>query len=629
MLRSLAVLSLLLVGAGVAYAQQATTEAPEMKALVDAGKLPPVPGRTGSEPMLIEPTEEVGTYGGTWRLAMNGVGDRSSVMTAVTYEPLMRWLPDGSGVVPNVAKAIDVSPDVKVFTVHLRKGMKWSDGEPFGADDFMFWFHDVLLDPDLSPSGAPDWLVQQGVPPKVEKIDGETFTFTFEKPNGLFLQQLAQLRVYPSVPTMTPAHYLKQFHKKYADPAALEKATKDGGFDSWPKLFASKNDELVNPDRPTIYPWDLTHGIGDGEYLTFTRNPYYWKVDPKGQQLPYLNDVSVAAVQNQEVILAKAVNGEIDNQYWHLTFVENKPVLSQNPDLRFYTAKDPNPNSVALVFNYNNKDEVKRKVFEDKNFRIALSLAIDRGSINDLVFLGRATPYQVAPNPDSKYYSEEAAYQFTEFDPEKAKKVLDDAGYKRDGQGFILMPDGRPLEVYIITSNHKQERVDAGQLVTEYWNAIGVKTFFLSIDQTLYNQKRYDNDFDVAEWVANGGANSDILINPVYFVPLNTLSSQAMLFALYRQTGGKQGVKPTGDWATVSDLYDEILVTGDPAKQEELMKQIIDLNRKNFWTIGVVQPPLGIGVTKKDFRNVAETLLDVTLTGGYGPTRPEQYFWKK
>ena len=147
MLRSIALALLLTVGAAAANAQEATAEAPALAALVASGQLPPVAERVSNEPLVIEPTEEVGTYGGTWRLAMNGVGDRSSVMTALYYEPLLRWLPDASGTTPNVAKAVDVSSDSRVFTVHLREGMKWSDGEPFTADDFLFWYNDILNDP--------------------------------------------------------------------------------------------------------------------------------------------------------------------------------------------------------------------------------------------------------------------------------------------------------------------------------------------------------------------------------------------------------------------------------------------------------------------------------------------------
>ena len=178
---------------------------------------------------------------------------------------------------------------------------------------------------------------------------------------------------------------------------------------------------MVNAERPTINAWRLTRGIGSGEFVNFERNPYYWKIDTSGNQLPYLDDISVAAAQNQEVILAKAINGEIDNQYWHLTFVENKPVLSQNPDIRFYDAIDPAPNSVALALNFNNRDPEKRKIFEDKNFRIALSIAIDREAINDLVFLGRAEISQGAPIPSSRW-DEEMALQYTEFDPDKARR---------------------------------------------------------------------------------------------------------------------------------------------------------------------------------------------------------------
>lgn len=628
MIKRLALALLLSAGVGAAFAQEAVNEPPELAALVAAGTLPPLAERVGSEPLVIEPTEEVGTYGGTWRLAMNGVGDRSSVMTAVDYEPLLRYTPDVTGIVPNVAKQIDVSPDAKVYTVHLRKGMRWSDGDPFDADDFIFWYEDVLGNADLTPA-APEWLSQGPVPAVLAKVDQETFTITFEQPNGLFMDQLPLIRILPAISFIVPSHYLKQFLPKYTPVEQLEKDAQAGGFGNWQQLFAYRNDPMANPDRPTINAWRLTQGMGEGETLRYERNPYYWKVDTAGNQLPYINNVEVAVTQNQEIILAKALNGEIDNQYWHLTFVENKPVLSQNPDLRFYDAIDNHINSVALTVNLNHKDPLKRAVLNDKNFRVALSLAIDRDAINDLVFLGRAVPWQVAPAKGSHYYDEVMGTQYLEYDPEAARKLLDDSGYKRDAEGFILLPDGRPLELNIITSNHKQERVDSSQLITEYWNAIGVRTFFSPIDQTLYNERRMSNDFDVSTWVANGGTDTNMLSFPATFVPFNHLSSQTMLNALWRTSGGTQGEAPTGDMLKVTELYNQILVLGDRAKQEELMREILDINRENFWVMGIVLPPLGIGVTKNNFRNVAPSLVDVTEIGGYGPTRPEQFFWKQ
>jgi peptide/nickel transport system substrate-binding protein len=628
MLRSLAVALLLSLGGGAGYAQEATGEAPQLAALVAGGHLPPLAERLPAEPLVIEPNEELGTYGGTWRLAMNGVGDRSSVMTAVDYEPLLRYSPDIKQIVPNVASSIDVSEDARTYTVHLRKGMRWSDGDPFDADDFMFWYEDVLTEPLLTPT-APEWLSQNGAPAKFTKIDQQTFTIGFEQPNGLFMDQLPLLRILPAISIVVPSHYLRHYLPKYTPIEQLNAEAAASSFDSWQQLFAQRNDPMANPDRPTINAWRLTQGMGQGESLKYERNPYYWKIDPAGNQLPYIDDVSVAVAQNQEVILAKAVNGEIDNQYWHLTFVQNKPVLSQNPDLRFYDAVDPHTNSVAITLNLNSADPQKRQVFNDRNFRVALSVAIDRNAINDLVFLGRATPWQVAPVPGSNYYNEALGTQYLEYDPDEARRILDEAGYKRDAEGFILQPDGKRLELGIITSNHKQERVDSSQLITQYWNDIGVRTFFLPVDQTLYNERRLNNDFDVSTWVANGGSDNDILAFPATFVPFNQLSSQAMLNAQWRNSGGAQGEAPEGDMLKVTELYNQILVLGDRAEQERLMREILDINQKNFWVFGIVMPPLGIGVAKNDFRNTTAQLVDVTEIGGYGPTKPEQFFWKK
>ncbi len=208
-------------------------ESTSLQAQVDAGELPPINERLPENPLVITPTDRPGQQGGDWNHALVGGGSLSMVVRYQGYEPLVRYTPDWSGVEPNVAESYEVNEDGTVYTFKLRKGMKWSDGEPFTTEDIRFWYEDIFLDPDVSqPSGQTYWTTG-GEKGKLEVIDEQTFSVTFVAPNGFFLQSLAWANQDQTV--RAPAHYLKQFHNKYnPDVDAL---AKERGFESWIALF--------------------------------------------------------------------------------------------------------------------------------------------------------------------------------------------------------------------------------------------------------------------------------------------------------------------------------------------------------------------------------------------------------
>jgi len=286
------------------------SESPMLRTKVAAGELPSVEKRLPEEPIVIKPAEEIGQYGGTWRMVSVGRSNLEwHVGQFIGYEQLVRGAPDYSSVIPNIAKSWDVSDNGRVFTFYLRKGMKWSDGMPFTADDIMFWYEDVILNKELTPA-FPDWLKVTGEPGKVEKIDDYTVRFVFAKPYGIFLDELARgIRE-----TFQPKHYMKKFHPRYTSVEKLEKMTKEAGFDNWFELFGDKNDFWGNPERPTLYAWRILIPFGVGTRVELERNPYYWKIDTDGNQLPYIDKVAVSIVTQPEIAELKGVSGEIDLQ---------------------------------------------------------------------------------------------------------------------------------------------------------------------------------------------------------------------------------------------------------------------------------------------------------------------------
>src|SRR5512136_165483 len=163
-------------------------EAPVLAALVKAGKLPSVDKRLPANPLVV-PGDEIGQYGGVWRRGFLGPSDFNGV-NRVIYDVLARFGPDGATIEMKLAESVTPSADFKTWTVKLRKGMKWSDGSPFTADDIVFWWEDVELNKDLAPN-PPNWMVAGGTPGKVVKIDDTTVRFDFQQTNGMFLKSLA------------------------------------------------------------------------------------------------------------------------------------------------------------------------------------------------------------------------------------------------------------------------------------------------------------------------------------------------------------------------------------------------------------------------------------------------------
>ncbi|HEY7158602.1 MAG TPA: ABC transporter substrate-binding protein, partial [Gemmataceae bacterium] len=270
---------------------KAFKEAPQLAELVKAGKLPPVAERVGQDPLVIKPLKEIGKYGGTWRAGFTGPADFWNGFRCCSGpDHLMFWDYTGDKVTPNLAKSLEMQEGGKVWLLHLRRGMKWSDGKPFTADDFVFWFEDVYRNKDLVPTPSATLAIngKQGV---IEKVDTYTVRYRFSDPYYMFPDVLAgstdlagQMFGYRAMGGFAPAHYMKQFHPKYAGQAEVDKKAKDEKFDSWVRLFLAKNDWARNPDLPVISAWKTVTPINTPTW-TLERNPYSVLVDTAGNQL--------------------------------------------------------------------------------------------------------------------------------------------------------------------------------------------------------------------------------------------------------------------------------------------------------------------------------------------------------
>ena len=608
------------------------SEAPELAEMVKAGTLPSVDERLPLDPVVHTPVEEVGEYGGTWHRAAVGPGDVQ--MTArLPYENWVRWDMMGATMVPNVMKSWDVSDDGTVYTFYLRQGMKWSDGGPFTADDIMFLFNDHWGNEEISPNGVPSWLKVQGESVKAEKVDDYTVRLTFAGPNGLFMTLLASAN---GLYMYRCSYYAKQFHIDYVDDkAALEAEAAEAGYEFWYQYYNSKTDpgsrvrdEL---DLPTIYAWKVKVTPPTSPTV-FERNPYYWKVDTAGNQLPYIDFIEHQLVEDAEVLNLKAIAGELDMQLRHINFA-NFPLFQDSKeqgDYRVLQWVRGYITDTVIAPNNVHKDPVMREIISDKRFRWALSHGINRAEIIESVYLGMAEPNQVSPLSTSPFYSEAQAKNRLEYDVDLANSLLDEMGLtEKDADGYRLRPDGARL-----TINYEYAPVfgawgDIGELLTAQWKLLGIDLTVTQEERTLFYERKAANEHDLGVWTGNGEFNP--LIGPRWFLPLDDESIQAIPYARWFNTNGAEGEEPPvdSDIRKTREIYEEIKVTVDPEKQKELWSQINDLNQENLFVIGVATAPPELVIVKNNFRNVPDVAVSDWNLLTPGATAPEQYFIKQ
>lgn len=586
-------------------------QAPMLDELVKAGTLPPVAERLPKDPRVVTPVEKVGKYGGTWRSGMVGGSDRNWLFRMAGYEPLLAWDREWSGkVIPNLAAEITNSADAKEYTIKLRDGLKWSDGKPYTSDDIGFFINDIAGNKELLANGV-DWLMSGGEAGKFEKIDDTTFKITFKEPYGVFPQKLAS--VYGVQMTMMAKHYCSQFQPAY-NKDGIDALIKEAGVANWTELFIKKcavdteaNERWQNPDRPTMEPWVIKDPyIGGATLVTLKRNPYYFKVDPEGNQLPYIDDLSVSVNADKQTLVLKVVNGEIDYQDRHVNANANRAVFTDAAEkAQIHLSDGPNAdmNTTIISFNLTHKDPVKREIFNNKDFRVGLSYAIDRQAIIDAAFVGQGEPWQAAPRKESPYYNERLAKQYTEYDVAKANEHLDKAFPKKDGEGFRLGPDGKRITFNIMVIPALGDFLDSTQLTAQYWQAVGVDAKVQTVDRTLFYDRKDANDHDAAVFLGSGGM-GDALFEPTFYFPFWNETLFAVPWGNWYASGGKAGEEPSAAAKKQMELYREILRSADVAKQNELMQQLLNIAADEFYAIGINSPGPLFAAVKNNLHNV-------------------------
>lgn len=618
--------------AAAGRALPALGEAPMLAQQVSGGDLPPVAERVPDEPLIVVPIEEIGSYGGQMNTT---VMDGPVTWWFPAYwleEPPVQLRPDAKTWYPNWLLGVDQSADDRTITLRLRPGMKWSDGAPFTAADVAFWFDDMNMNRELRPS-VPTSLNVGGAPARGRRIDDHTFELSFAAPRPNFaLRQLTLPQYMWSMGFIAePKHYLAQFHLSY-NPQANELA-KEGGFDDWTQLFNARQgpygksaDDL---GRPVLEAWVLQEAATD--YALWERNPFYWKVDVAGNQLPYFDRVQNRSAATKEAFMIAALGGEVDFVSSILT-IEDFPVLTQNAEAGGYEVRLWQKRAGAGVnyfFRQTYKpDPVMQELLRDKRFRRALSLAINRAEINDLLYFGRGTPSQAAVPPGSVYHVPEHFQRDAAYDPETANRLLDELGLKLGADGIRRRPDGKELFVKI-EGYHEQETpiTSTAELVKDYWEAVGVKTDFDFREDNSFDGRRSADEVMIASHVI------DMLPDSIYEGSLwsppsfGWWSEELANIYFAEGIGGLRAAGMEPDLLRYFELSEQFGQTAGDAEKVAIANRIGELWADNLWMAGTVGGDLPHpALVRKDMGNVAAKGFATYFTFYQIPHLPAQYF---
>ena len=607
-------------------------EAPALAEQVKAGKLPPVEQRLPEQPLVVPVVEKVGEYGGVWRRAFLGPADANNYVRVV-YDGLFRFTPDGAEIEPKIAVGAKSSGDFKVWTILLRKGARWSDGAPFTADDIVFWYKDVLLNKDLMPS-LPSWIRNaDGTAANVEKVDDYTVRFTYDRPATLFLTEVAnQDGADGSYAMFLPAHYLKKFHPAYTAKEDLDRLAQSVSFKTWTELFLSRATLYQNPERPTMAAWMPISRVSDPVF-TLRRNPYYIGVDTAGNQLPYIDEVRFTYFADQQALNLAAIAGNFDMQARHIQMT-NYPVLKeQEKNGKYRVLTWPTFGGADAVVNFNmtyNADPEIGKLIRTKDFRVALSIAINRDEIKESVFLGLGEPRQGVPAPWHPYFpGKEWAAKHTEFNRDEANRMLDALGLtKRDAQGIRLMANGKPATIELSVVPAFGAWPDVAQLVARDWEAVGIKTVVQIRERALHFKMNDANELMASIW--NEDTTAFPFTGNAKFDPRNTpILTLGPLYTRWLTSGGKEGVEPIEPIKRIMQLVDTARTVGRDGQiqaAQELFRIWAD-NVFEIGTIGLTPMVQGVVVVNSKLHNVPTTTGNDWPLRTPGNTRTEQYFF--
>ena len=617
--------------AGLPALAQSYVETPLFAERVGKGELPPVAQRLPKEPMVVDLAAKgrsVGRPGGeVTSLVARGRDIR--YMSVQSYARLVGYT-EKLALEPDLLAKLENDND-QTFTFRLRDGHRWSDGHPFTTDDFRYYWEDVAHNPEISPAGIPEFMMLDGKPPRFEILDERTVRYSWDKPNPRFLSQLAG----PRDPFLyRPAHYLKQFHTKYANKGKLEEAAKKQKLKSWAALHNRMDDmfENTNPDLPTLQGWRVMNAAPATRF-TFERNPYYHRVDATGQQLPYIDRV-IFDVAAGGLMAAKANAGETDLLSRGLS-MSDIPILKEGEHAKGYRTLlwlYARGSELALYPNLNTADPVWRTLNRDVRFRRALSLGIDRRTLNNALLFGLGREGNNTILEESALFSPELRSKYAQYDPAEASRLLDEIGLtKRNGAGIRLLPDGRELEIIVETDGEGGFIVDGLTLITEFWREIGIKLFVKPQDRTILRNRAYAG---MTVMVAAQGL--DLAVPTAKMAPTELAPMMQTFYAWpkwgqYVETKGKNGEAcDVPEAKHLLALYERWMATADEAVHEQVWREMLANHAENQWSIGTLAGAFQPIVARNGLVNIPKkALYSWEPSAMLGVYRVDEFYWDK
>ncbi len=608
----------LLLGVANAWAYE---EAPILTAKVDDGSLPALELRLPENPLVITPISEVGQYGGTWRRV-----EPNYQFHEWSNEPLVA-LDDQQNQVPNLAESFELSDDKRIYRFTLRKGMKWSDGMPFTTEDVDFWYNNLEMNSELEPS-VKSLFLSGGEPAKLNIIDEQVFELEFAQPNPNFIEMHLRSTMEFRLP-QSPKHYLKDFLPSMTAEGELDEKVKAAGMTDWRQLFQNRwnTRSNTNPDLPVLYTWVYDTDPQELQQRA-VRNPYYWKVDTEGNQLPYIDAMTWPQTAEPQVRILKGLAGEVDmDRISKLT--SDFTALKKGEEAGNYTTRmmelDDHANMLVLFPNqdYTGEEKEVQRLMRSKDFRQAVSLGIDRDTHNQILGVGLSSPAQSVILPSSPGGSEETSTAYTQHDVATANEMLDALGLdQRDGEDYRLGADGEKLSFLVHFQAGRKISEEGAILLKADMDSIGLRFIMRSDEKSYFNQVRRGGDYQMVLHNNTSGLNP--LFGANNYFPVMSANNFAPKQSAYYLSNGASGEALTTEMQELADYYELLLNEGDKAVFATKVDEVMQLHAENLWAIGILRYTASPAVVHNRMKNVPEKLFSVYKSPFYH--YKEQYF---
>lgn len=605
-------------------------ESPLVHELVESGELPAIEERLPEEPAVVE-VDEIGIYGGTYVGAAFGPSTGQVDTEGLRFQSILTIEKDLKTFKPNLIQSYEINDEYTEFTLHLRKGMKWSNGDPFTTEDWMFWYNDILMNTDIN-SSVDAVYCSNGTPMTYEAPDEYTLVIKFTEPNPAFEITMARYSTNIIRTFFAPKAYLSKWHKSYNEDA--DALAKEEGYESWILCFKAHLDNSqaqTDCEAPDVYPWVLDRIDSNGNKF-FARNPYYHVVDQEGNQLPYIDEQEALIVQDKDVRALKLISGEIHAAGENPLPVSDYTMLKENEangDYAVYLFENTRGSDCAFTFNITDQDPNLREIFSNVKFRQAMSYALDRNTINETLYYGKGTVRQATASADCSFMKDEFENAFIEYDVDKANALLDECGYEWNSAHTVrLMPNGEEFNLVLETI---EEFIPMSEMACEYWTAVGIKVTLKQVERSYYLERGIANERDmqaftmdsVGEFNLSGAAFSRLR-------PGNAYDDLEFMRAYkdWWDSDGAQGEQPPEE---IDQLRNDCLRFGTMSSSDEeyasLGESILQRVSDQCWFIGVTVSPRLVIISNR----LGNTPTEGTFANDYNfwkPYRGDTWYFK-